>query len=274
MSDELDNMCIPTEKQVTNIVTFIENSRLHPTHLNSVFNLQTKIANLSPHEFELKSLIDFASLSHATVRPDHKSSHKSNILADAIFNKCHILCELIKSNHFKVYEQILLPPSHILRLLILIESNAFANETQKSAMLDSARQLTKELFIWSSTIKKNHISMRYIVSLVLHLLYSDVYDDTILDAVYTDNRILVPSKNKVTNVDQPDRGNETLITYQLRPRLLHSDMDNDAVTMRRAFLMINGMIAVNYPSYMKAGITLHSSKLEMANAWFGKFFLT
>ena len=273
MIEELDNMYLPTEKQVTNIVTFIESSRLHPTHVNSVLNLQTKIANLAPNEFELKSLIDFASLSYTTMCLERTSSHKSHMLADAILNKCHVLCELIKYNHFKVYEEILLPPSHILRLFILIESNAFASETQKSAMLDSARQFTRELLIWTSTIKKNHISMEYLVSLVLHLLYSDVYDDTILDAVYNDNRILVPSKDNGANIEQPDKGNETPITHQLRPRLLHSDMDNHAVTIRRAFLMINGMLAVNYPSYMKAGIRLNSLKLEMANAWFGKLFL-
>ena len=272
ISNALDQMCMPTEMQVTNIVTFIENSRLHHTHLNSVINLQSKIANLSPHKFELKSLIDFASLSYTTVRPGHTSSRKPNILADTIFKKCLILCEVIKSNHFKVYEQILLPPSHILRLLILIESNAFESETQKRAMLDSARIYTKELFIWTSTTKKSLLSMEYAVSLVLHFLYTDVYDDTILDAIYTDDRILVPSKN-VNNANQPNKGNNTLVTYQLRPRLLHSDVDKQAVTIRRAFLMINGMIAVNYPSYMKAGIKLDSSKLKMANAWFGKLFV-
>ena len=170
-----------------------------------------------------------------------------------------------------MYEQILLPPSHILRLLILIESNAFESETQKRAVLDSARIFTKELFNWAST-KKSQLSMEYVVSLVLHLLYTDVYDDTIIDAIYTDDRILVPSKN-VTNANQPNKGNNTLVTYQLRPRLLHSDVDKQAVTIRRAFLMINGMLAVNYPSYMKAGIKLDSSKLKMANAWFGKLFV-
>ena len=101
LSDGLDNKYTPTKTQVYNIVTFIEGCRLDPTHLNRVLDLQTKIANLAPLEFELESLIDFASLSCATVRPEDKSHHP-NVLADAIWNQCKLLCYSKKVNNFEI----------------------------------------------------------------------------------------------------------------------------------------------------------------------------
>ena len=98
-----------------------------------------------------------------------------------------------------------------------------------------------------------------------------VYDDHLLDTVYSDSRILVPPKHK----KQCNKGNEANenvskeILYKLKPRYVYAELDPAAMLIRRAFLIINGIVEMNYPQYLKARRNLDAKHMNYLLSWFG-----
>ena len=273
LRSSIDNGHQPTEPQFENIIKFTLDCGLHlKTHFNDVCKLQESAVRLENSGIELRSLIDLASLSCVDIRGDDVFPSSNDILAPTICKLTLALSKSIKSEKCFDTEKKLLKPRHILRLLNLIESNAFMDTTQN--MLDATRHLAKELFIRHANGQT--ISMEYVVAIALHFLYHDVYDDTILDAVYEDNRIVTPLDCKKCQKGsfEPSKVEMKEILYQLKPSLQMAEKNYQGIIVRRGFLMIDGILAVNYPSYLKAGRKLDSSSMLYTNAWFGKLIFS
>ena len=143
----------------------------------------------------------------------------------------------------------------------------FTDENQSGHMIDFTRSLAK-YYLARWAVQVGRIPMQELLGIVLHFLYLDVYDDDILDLVYTDNRIIVPRKNSKKSSDEL-RDSENI--YTLKRRLERDSEDQQTILNRRAFLMIDGILAVNYPSYLKASRKLDAYSMLRAGAWFGKY---
>ena len=163
-------------------------------------------ASLVCDKFQLKSLIDLAFLSvNTTVAVDENLICTPFTFANTLCEYCNILSEKIKNGQVQDYANNLLSHRHILKLLLWIESYNFPNEKQKASLVNDIRLIAKEYLNLrhKSTESNKHrqlgpLPKEYLVAIALHFLFLDVYDDTILGAVYSDERILETVKDNKT----------------------------------------------------------------------------
>ena len=258
---------LPSNQQVEHIVDFIKHCGIQKSHLDNIskLNAQTNVVSMS---MDLQSLIDLASLGveHVDDIPDTPIT-----IANAICYKSKELSDSIEMGLRYEYRNHMLNYFYILRLLSWIERYRFPNEAQKNTLVNSTRTITKAYYNWINASNHRHIPRSYVIGIALHFLYLDVYDDLILDRVYTDDRILKPVKDKKKNDLLRNTNDEGVIDmYQLDPRIVHDQQTDQVIHIRRAFQMVNGILEVNYPSYLKAGRSIHRSHIQYLNSWFGK----
>ena len=269
MTQSLKSEKLPTDKQIEHIIDYIKGCGIQKTHRSNIVDLYEQAACVASKTLGLQSLIDLASLSCISRQKDENLPYIPSILAENICNKCMLLSKLIEDSKFKNDKHDILRHRHILKLLLWIESYSFTNEEQKASVVNSARILTKQYLNWVRQSKTGPIPREYLVGIALHFLYLDVYDDTILDAIYTDERILEPAVNKDKSSKQSVEDSEKN-TFQVKERIVYENENDLVIIIRRAFLMINGILEVNYPSYTKAGRTINPSHIRYLNNWFGK----
>ena len=278
MTTEFKLRKIPKDNQIEHTVDYIKACGIHRSQMAGVNDLYEK-ASLVCDKFQLKSLIDLAYLSvNTTVAVDENLICTPFTLANTLCEYCNILSEKIKNGQVQDYENNLLSHRHILKLLLWIESYNFPNEKQKASLVNDIRLIAKEYLNLrhKSTESNKHrqlgpLPREYVVAIALHFLFLDVYDDTILGAVYSDERILETVKDNKNILLEDSLKNETKDLYQLNSRIVY-DLDTDQViSLRRGFQMINGILEVNYPTYAKAGRTIHPSHIQYLNTWFGKY---
>ena len=276
MTTEFELKKIPTDDQIEHTVDYMKECGIHRSQLAGVNDLYEK-ATLVCDKFQLKSLIDLAFLSVKTIVVDENLLYTPFTLANTLCKYCNILSEQIKNGQVEDYAKNLLSYRHIRKLLLWVESYNFPNEEQKASLVNNIRLIVKEYFnlIHNSTECNKHkhigpLPREYVVAIALHFLYLDVYDDTILDAVYSDERILEPVKDN-KNIFKDSLKNETKDLYQINSRIVYDQLTDQVISLRRGFLMINGILEVNYPTYAKAGRTIHPSHIQYLNTWFGKY---
>ena len=263
---------IPTDKQVDAIVNFMHSCGIQETDIDLIYDVQEKAADLG-EDLDIKSLVVLGSMNCGNTNIGSTFKPCVDRLSSIIFQKCSVLYNLKKSNALSEIKKqpvnlnlkpLTLKPKHILQLLYMIESGVFTDEKQSGLMIGYTRSLAK-YYLTRWAVQVGPIPMQELLGIVLHFFYLDVYDDYILDLVYTDNRIIVPRK-KSKSSDELRSEN----TYTLKRRLEREADDQQTILNRRAFLMMDGILSVNYPSYPKASRKLDAHSMLRAGAWFGK----
>ena len=211
-----------TDTQVENIVNFLEYCGLNKSfqqNLPKINDIQQKAADSKPL-LGLKGLIALASITCSNVRLDDSPGSCAKALSNCIYQEFTALPNSDESKKFESQGS-LLNPIAILRTLTMIESNIYKNDSEKHLILNKALLQTKKL------LDSTHISVENLLSIVLHFLYLEVYDDDLLDTVYSDSRILVPAKHK-KQCNKSNEANENVseeITYKLKPRYVYAELD-------------------------------------------------
>ena len=264
LNNGLEYTSTSTDTQVENIVNFLEFCGLNKSYqqsLTKINDIQQKAAYSKPL-LGLQGLLALASITCSNVKFDDSPGSCAKALSKCIYQEFTALPsdESIKFES----QRSLLNPIAILRTLTMIESNIYKNDSEKNLIL------TKALFQTKKLLHSTHISVENLLSIVLHFLYLEVYDDDLLDTVYGDSRILVPAKHKQCN--KGNEANENApkeIIYKLKPRYVYAELDPAAMLIRRAFLILNGIVEMNYPQYLKARRKLDAKQMDYLLSWFG-----
>ena len=270
LTEKFTSAKLPSNEIIRPIVGFITRCGCQKSQLDEISNLFAKVAVFS-QTMELQSLIDIASLTQAKRSVVTRMPKVPIAIADSICSKSNRLSKSIEIG--QTYEHIsdLLGYSHLLNLLSWIEGYEFTNEEERDSLVNSARIIAKAYFDLKDQVSAKRIPREYVVGIALHFLYLDVYEDWILDAVYNDDRILKPVKEEKRNKMLGNSMNDEIRDlYELKDRLVYDYHSHEALIIRRAFQMINGILDVNYPSYRKAGRFIHQSHIRYLNTWFGK----
>ena len=270
LTEKFTSAKLPSNELIRPIVGFITKCGCQKSQFDDISNLYAKVAVVS-QTMELQSLIDIASLTQAKRSVVNSMPQVPIAIADSICSKSKSLSKSIEIGQTYEHTSDLLSYSHILKLLSWIEGYEFTNEEERDSLVNSTRIIARAYFDLKHQFSAKRIPREYVVGIALHFLYLDVYEDWILEAVYTDDRILKPVKEEKKNKMLCNSMNDEIKgLYELKDRLMYDYRSHEAMIIRRAFQMINGILDVNYPSYRKAGRFIDQSHIQYLNTWFGK----